>query len=443
MNKLITTIRNIFQIKELKDKILFTLLLLLVYRVGSLLPLPWVDINALSKLENSDNLVSKFSSSIGLSLTNYSLFSLGVMPYISASIIMQLVSFAIPAFQKMNEEESGRRKINQYTRLLTIVVAIAQAMGYMGFIFKQEVLKSGILLENVMYLYVLLLVGGTMFSMWLGEKITDKGIGNGISLLIAINIISKLPKALLGEFDTNGVFGIGFFMVELLGLFFTILLTVAIIQATRRIPLQYARQVAAGSSLSGGPRTYLPFKLTLVGVMPVIFAQTLTLIPQFLGSNLNSVPYLGSFLTSLSQSNTLSHNLFLCVLIIIFTYFYTALTVNPNKIADDLKRNNAYIPEVKPGEDTVNYLDHVLSLITFPGAIFLCIIATLPAIVQGVFGLSQDVSSFFGGTSLLIMVGVVLDTLQQIESYLLMQKYDGMIDGGRIKGRTENEFAVI
>ncbi|HTF82860.1 MAG TPA: preprotein translocase subunit SecY [Cytophagales bacterium] len=441
MNKLITTFKNIFRIKELKDKILFTLLLLLIYRVGSLLPLPWVDITALSKLQ-SDNIVSKFSDSIGLSLTNYSLFSLGVMPYISASIIMQLVSFAIPKFQQMNEEESGRRKINQYTRLLTIGVAIAQSYAYMGYIFKQEVLKPGILLEDVMYLYILLLVAGTMFSMWLGEKITDKGIGNGISLLIAIGIISRLPKALLGELDKSGITGLGFFMLELVGLFFTILLTVAIIQATRRIPLQYARQLAVGSSVVGGPRTYLPFKLTLVGVMPVIFAQTLTIIPQFIGNSLSNVPYLGSFMISLSQTDSLSHNLFLCFLIIIFTYFYTALTVNPTKIADDLKRNNAYIPGVNPGDETVSYIDKVLSLITFPGAVFLCIIAVLPAIVRAIFNLDPDVASFFGGTSLLIMVGVVLDTLQQIESYLLMQKYDGMIEGGRIKGRTENEFVT-
>ncbi|MFN8437987.1 MAG: preprotein translocase subunit SecY [Cytophagales bacterium] len=442
MNKLITTISNIFKIKELKDKILFTLLLLLVYRVGSLLPLPWIDINALSNLE-SNNLVSKFSNSIGLSLTNYSLFSLGVMPYISASIIMQLISFAVPSFHKMNEEEAGRRKINQYTRILTIGIAVAQSFAYMGFIFKQEILQKGILLEDVMFLYVVLLTGGTMFSMWLGEKISDKGIGNGISLLIAINIISRLPKALLGELDTNGFLNIGFFLVELAGLFFTILLTVAIVQATRKIPLQYARQMVGGGTISSGPRSYLPFKLTLVGVMPVIFAQTLTMIPQFLGSSLQNVPYLGQFLVSLSMQDSWSHNLFLCVLIVLFTYFYTALTVNPNKIADDLKRSNAYIPEVKPGEDTVTYLDNVLSLITFPGAIFLCIIAILPAIVKNFFGLSADVSSFFGGTSLLIMVGVVLDTLQQVETYLLMQKYDGMVDGGRIKGRIENDFASV
>jgi len=441
MNKLITTFKNIFAIKELKEKILFTLLLLLVYRVGSLLPLPWVDINALSKMQ-SDNIVSKFSDSIGLSLTSYSLFSLGVMPYISASIIMQLVSFAIPRFQQMNEEESGRRKINQYTRMLTIVVAIAQAFGYMGYIFKPEILLKGVVFEEVMYLYILLLVAGTMFCMWLGEKITDKGIGNGISLLIAIGIISRLPKALLGEIDKNGVTGLGFFILELVGLFFTILLTVAIIQATRRIPLQYARQMAVGSSIAGGPRTYLPFKLTLVGVMPVIFAQTLTIIPQFIGNSLGDVDYIGGFLVSLSQSDSVSHNLFLCFLIIVFTYFYTALTVNPVKIAGDLSRNQAYIPEVKPGEDTINYIDKVLSLITFPGAIFLCIIAVLPALVKGLFGLDQEVASFFGGTSLLIMVGVVLDTLQQIESYLLMRKYDGMIEGGRIKGRTENEFVT-
>lgn len=440
MNKFITTFKNIFSIKELKDKILFTLLLLLVYRVGSLLPLPWVDIKALSNMQ-SDNIVSKFSDSIGLSLTNYSLFSLGVMPYISASIIMQLVSFAIPKFQQMNEEESGRRKINQYTRLLTIVVAIAQGFGYMGYIFKPEILLPGVDFEQVKYLYILLLVAGTMFSMWIGEKITDKGIGNGISLLIAIGIISRLPKALLGEVTKNGVTGLGFFFIELVGLFFTILLTVAIIQATRRIPLQYARQMAVGSSIAGGPRTYLPFKLTLVGVMPVIFAQTLTIIPQFIGNSLGSVPYIGSFLVSLSQADSISHNLFLCFLIIIFTYFYTALTVNPIKIAGDLKRNNAYIPEVKP-EDTANYIDKVLSLITFPGAVFLCIIAILPSIVKAIFNLDPDVASFFGGTSLLIMVGVVLDTLQQIESHLLMKKYDGMIEGGRIKGRTENEFVT-
>jgi preprotein translocase subunit SecY len=437
MNKFISTIKNIFSIEELRNRILLTFLLIAVYRLGSHIILPGVDS---SRLETGGNglldLLNLFS---GGAFSKASLMALGIMPYISASIAIQLLTIALPAFQKMQKEgESGRKRLNNITRWLTVVITTVQAFSYIQF----SILNSNALLSDVdpvsFRIYsTLILVAGTMFCMWLGEKITDKGIGNGTSMLIMIGIVARFPSSLLAEMQTRGLSGGLLFVIEMLALFFIVMGAVAITQAIRRIPIDYAKQVVKGRSVAGGPRNYLPLKLNMAGVMPIIFSQALMFVPtlvanQFAEKSETAANIAQTFANPLSWS----YNILDAVLIIIFTFFYTAISINPVQISDDMKRSGGFVPGIKPGEPTSNFIANVIDRITLPGAILLAIVAILPA-VAGAFGVSSGFAQFFGGTSLLILVGVVLDTLQQIESYLLLRKYEGLMQSGRVKGRSE------
>ena len=440
--KLVETLKNIYKIEELRKRILFTLGLLLIYRLGSFVTLPGIDHGALEaftqsfadKGENAGNLMGLLNIFSGGAFSQASIFALGVMPYITASIIIQLLGIMVPYFRKMQREgESGRRKMNQWTRFLTIAVLILQGPAYLY----SQVLSWGAVspacsgdllgIANGQFVIpaVVILIAGTMFIMWLGEKITDKGIGNGISLIIMIGIVARLPQAFMQEFNLQ-VLGDGsiiMFIVELIFLALVFMLAIAIVQAVRRIPVQYAKRIV-GNKQYGGVRQYIPLKLNAANVMPIIFAQALMFIPGLIWKNSAAWTDITSFW----------YNFTLVVLVVAFTYFYTAIIVNPQMMADDMKRNGGFIPGVKPGKSTVKYIDDVMTRITLPGSIFLALITVLPAIAMTL-GISQGFAYFFGGTSLLIMVGVVLDTLKQIESYLLMRHYDGLMKTGRIQGR--------
>jgi preprotein translocase subunit SecY len=433
MKKLITTLSNIWKIEDLRVRITNTLLFLLIYRVGSFVRLPGVDASvALNK--KAEGLVGLLNMFAGGSFSRVSIFALGVMPYISASIVMQLLGIAVPYFAKMQKEgESGRNKINQWTRYLTIVITAVQAVAYL----KSQVTPEELLIANPMFIIMntFVLTAGTLFVMWLGEKITDKGIGNGISLIIMVGIIAQLPGAFIAEFQnrTLGQGGLITFIVELVALLGVVMFTILIVQGTRKIAVQYAKRIV-GNKQYGGVRQYIPLKVNAAGVMPIIFAQALMFIPATLQS---FFPNAGSnsILIALSNYNSWLHNVLFAILIILFTYFYTAITVNPNQMADDMKKNGGFIPGVKPGKPTAGFIDDVISKITLPGSIFLAIIAIIPALAN-LAGVNTLFARFFGGTSLIILVGVVLDTLQQIESHLLMRHYDGLMKTGRIKGRT-------
>ncbi len=448
MKKLIQTIRNIIKIEDLRARILYTLGIILIYRLGSYVVLPGIDPNMLSELQSqtSGGLLGLLSMFTGGAFSNASVFALGIMPYISASIVIQLLGMAIPYFQKLQREgESGRKKINQITRYLTVLITAFQAPGYI----------RGIILTNLppeavapfdpnvtspsaffWFSSIVILVAGTMFIMWLGERITDKGIGNGISLIIMIGIIAQLPFALAGEFvsrmeEQGG--GLVYFVLEVVVLIFVVLLTILLVQGTRKIPVQYAKRIV-GNRQYGGVRQYIPLKVNAAGVMPIIFAQAIMFLPITIAGFANSAN-VSAFAAAFSNPWGFWYNLVFFALIIIFTYFYTAITINPNQMAEDMKKNGGFIPGVKPGRKTADFIDGVMSKITLPGSIFLGLVAILPAIVVNV-GVNQQFAQFFGGTSLLIMVGVVLDTLMQIESHLLMRHYDGFTKSGRIKGRT-------
>jgi len=411
-----------------------TLLFLLIYRAGCYVVLPGVNHASLDSHKAKEGLVGLLNMFAGGAFSNDSIFGLGVMPYISASIVMQLLGIAVPYFAKMQKEgESGRNKINQWTRYLTIAIAAPQAVAYLH----SQVSADALLIANPMFtiMNTFVLTTGTLFIMWLGEKITDKGIGNGISLIIMVGIIAQLPGAFLVEFQsrTGGPGGLVTFIVELVALIGVVMFTILIVQGTRKVAVQYAKRIV-GNKQYGGVRQYIPLKVTMAGVMPIIFAQALMFIPatvsQFIpGSASNSV------IIALSNYNSWLHNVLFALLIIVFTYFYTAITFNPNQMADDMKKNGGFIPGVKPGQATSSYLDDVMSKITLPGSICLAIVAIIPALVS-LAGVSSLFSRFFGGTSLIILVGVVLDTLQQIESHLLMRHYDGLMKTGRITGRT-------
>ena len=437
--KFVETLKNICKIEELRKRILYTLGLLLVYRLGCFVVIPGINPNALgegsalaSQLEGNGllGLLNVFS---GGAFGNAAIFALGVMPYITASIIIQLMGIMIPYFQKMQKEgESGRRKMNQWTRMLTIIVLLIQGPAYITNLYHQvpEAFVYGNTFLFLAYATVIL-IAGTMFIMWLGEKITDKGIGNGISLIIMIGIVARLPHALLAEinarFQTSDGSAI-MLILELVLLFLVFMATVALVQAVRKIPVQYAKRIV-GNKQYGGVRQYIPLKMNAANVMPIIFAQALMFIPMLFA---NVAP---GFAAAFSDMRGFWYNLTLGILVVAFTYFYTAIIINPQMMADDMKRNGGFIPGVKPGKATVNYIDTIMTRITLPGSIFLALVAILPALAMKFLNIQQAFAYFYGGTSLLIMVGVILDTLKQIESYLLMRHYDGLMKTGRIQGR--------
>ncbi len=435
MNRLITTFKNIFAIDELRSRILNTLLFITAFRLGSAIVLPGVDPNKLNL--NPQGLLGLLDTFLGGAFSKASIFALGIMPYISASIAIQLLTLALPYFQKMQKEgESGRKRLNQITRILTIIVTAVQALTYIQTTIPKEALLIDQGLFTISSLFIL--TAGTIFCMWLGERITDKGIGNGISMIIMIGIVSRLPSALIGEQQSRGSGGILIFVLELVALYFVVMGAVVLTQAVRRIPIQYAKQVI-GNKVVGGQRQYLPLKLNAAGVMPIIFAQALMFIPTYVAGLFSENSDFAAGIQNAFQSyTTWQYNVLFALLIIVFTFFYTAISVNPVQIADDMKRSGGFIPGVKPGFQTSEYIGTVLDRITLPGAIMLAIVAILPAIAN-IFGMTSGFAQFFGGTSLLIMVGVVLDTLQQIESYLLMRRYEGLMKSGRLQGRTTGE----
>ena len=444
MKKFIETIKNIFKIEELRTRLGYTFLLILVYRLGCFIVLPGIDTTLLASLQDStqQGLVGLLNMFSGGAFGNASIFALGVMPYISASIVIQLLGMFVPYFRKLQMEgESGRRKMNQLTRYLTILILCIQGPAYIASIHSQ-IPGAAFLAETQLgwsrFMYnlvaTIILMSGSMFVMWLGERITDRGIGNGISLIIMIGIVARLPFALVSEIGTKLSTTAGggpiALIVELIIWFLVIVATIALVQGVRRVPVQYAKRVV-GNRQYGGVRQYIPLKINAAGVMPIIFAQALMLFP-LLFSRFDATRGLAA---TLGNYTGFWYNLIFGFLVMIFTYFYTAVTVNPTMMAEDMKKNGGFIPGVKPGKATVNYLDSIMSKVTLPGSIFLAIIAILPAFAM-IMGVQDQFASFYGGTSLLILVGVVLDTLQQIESYLLMRHYDGLMKTGRISGRS-------
>lgn len=447
MKRFIQTIQNIYKIDELRKRIGYTLGLILIYRFGSYVTIPGVDPQQLMALKNqtSGGLLGLLNMFSGGAFSNASIFALGIMPYISASIVIQLLGMAIPYFQKLQKEgESGRKKINQITRYLTVLITALQAPGYIANLTSQLPASAitpfdpNVTSPSVFFWIssVVVLVSGTMFVMWLGEKITDKGLGNGISLIIMIGIMARLPFALFSELvarmEQKGG-GLVLFIVEIAVLVMVVLLCILLVQGTRKIPVQYAKRVV-GNKQYGGVRQYIPLKVNAAGVMPIIFAQAIMFLPLTIAGFASSESLQG-FAATFTNINGFWYNFTYALMIIVFTYFYTAITVNPNQMAEDMKKNNGFIPGVKPGKKTADFIDSVMSKITFPGSLFLAFVAIMPALVR-MAGVSTQFAQFYGGTSLLILVGVVLDTLQQIESHLLMRHYEGLTKSGRIKGRT-------
>ncbi len=440
--KLIETIRNIFKIEDLKSRIITTIGLVLVYRLGSYIVLPGIDPTKLAELKDqtSQGVMGLLDMFSGGAFSNASVFGLGIMPYISASIVIQLLGIAVPYFQKLQREgESGRRKINQITRYLTVIILLFQSPAYLANLPEVAVSAPGLMFKITS---ILILTAGTMFVMWLGERITDKGIGNGISLIIMIGIIARLPFAVVAEFVSRFEEGGGLVMllIEIVVLFFVFAGTILLVQGTRRIPVQYAKRIV-GNKQYGGVRQYIPLKVNAAGVMPIIFAQAIMFVPLTLAGYVGGDSANNWFTAMFSDYTGWGYNGVFAFLIIAFTYFYTAITINPTQMAEDMKRNGGFIPGVKPGKKTVEFLDSVMSKITLPGSVFLAVVAILPAFAS-MAGVDRMFAQFYGGTSLLILVGVVLDTLQQIESHLLMRHYDGLMKSGRIKGRTGGGPAV-
>jgi len=435
--RLIQTIKNIFKIEDLRARLLYTLSIIMIYRLGKYVALPGIDPDKLENLrkQTSSGLMGLLDMFSGGAFSQASIFALGIMPYISASIVVQLLGIIFPYFQKLQKEgESGRRKLNQYTRYLTVIILVLQAPTYL-FNLQSQLPPDAFIISGTFFMVssVIILTAGTIFVMWLGEKITDKGIGNGISLLIMIGIVARLPANFIFEAGArmNGAGGAIALVVELVLLFVVILGTILLVQGTRRVPVQYARRII-GNKQYGGVRQYIPLKVNAAGVMPIIFAQAIMMLPIIIAGYSNSS---SGFVVAFSNMYGFWYNLVTGLLIILFTYFYTAITINPVQIAEDMKKNGGFIPGIKPGRKTVEFIDQIISRITLPGSIFLAIIAILPAIAVKV-GISPQFAQFYGGTSLLILVGVVLDTLQQIESHLLMRHYDGLMKSGRVKGRT-------
>ena len=442
MKKLIETLKNIYKIEDLRARLGLTLLLIAVYRFGSFVILPGIDPNPANfealRSQSSDGILGLLNMFSGGAFSNASIFALGIMPYISASIVIQLLGFAVPYIQRLQKEgESGRRKINQMTRYLTVVILVFQGWAYLAnlrFQLPESAFVMGAFSFNVSSTIVM--AAGSMFIMWLGERITDKGIGNGISMIIMIGIIARLPHSLVQEFASRlAEQGKGFIMIiiEMIIFLFVIAATILLVQGTRKVPVQYAKRIV-GNRQYGGVRQYIPLKVNAAGVMPIIFAQAIMFVPISL-AGLFSSETLGNMMSSFSDYTGFVYNFTMFLMVIVFTYFYTAITVNPNQMSDDMKKNGGFIPGIKPGKKTAEYLDTVMSRITLPGSIFLGLITILPAFAMAL-GVNTEFAHFFGGTSLLILVGVILDTLQQVESHLLMRHYDGLLKSGRIKGRT-------
>jgi preprotein translocase subunit SecY len=437
MKRFIETLKNIYKIEDLRFRIGTTLFLLLIYRLGSFVSLPGIDPAQLQNLENqtSDGLLGLINMFSGGAFAQASIFALGIMPYISASIVIQLMGIAVPYFQRLQKEgESGRRKINQITRYLTVLILIPQASAYLTNLHYQ-LPDSAFAMSGVWFNIpsIVILTAGSMFVLWLGERITDKGIGNGISLIIMIGIIARLPMSVVQEFGSriNGG-GLVMFLIEFVILFIVFMASIALVQGTRRIPVQYAKRIV-GNKQYGGVRQYIPLKVNAAGVMPIIFAQAIMMVPITIVGVANSENLRG-VAAALSNITGFWYNFTQFLLVVAFTYFYTAITINPTQMAEDMKKNGGFIPGVKPGKKTVEFLDTVMSRITLPGSVFLGLVTILPAFAM-MAGINQSFAYFYGGTSLLILVGVVLDTLQQIESHLLMRHYDGLMKSGRIKGR--------
>ena len=438
MKKFIETLKNCWKIEDLRMRLLITILFVAIYRFGSFVVLPGINPANLEKLQQqtAGGLMSLLDMFSGGAFSNASIFALGIMPYISASIVMQLVAIAVPSFQKMQREgESGRKKIMQYTRYLTVAILLFQAPSYLMNLKMQSpgALASGLSWSEFMIPATIILAAGSMFILWLGERITDKGVGNGISLIIMIGIIARLPQSFFQEVGsrftaiTGG--GLVMFIVEILILYAVVCAAILLVQGTRKVPVQYAKKLV-GNSQYGGARQYIPLKLFAANVMPIIFAQALMFIPlaivQYSSDNL------GWFTRSLLDNRSLVYNIVYVLLIVAFTYFYTAITLNPTQMAEDMKRNNGFIPGVKPGKPTADYIEEIMSRLTLPASLFIAFIAIMPALA-GLLNVQQGFSQFFGGTSLLILVGVVIDTLQQIESHLMMRHYDGLLNSGRTR----------
>ena len=438
--KFIETLKNIWKIEELRNKLGMTILFILIYRFGSFIVLPGINPEALTALQQqtSSGLMSLLDMFSGGAFSNASIFALGIMPYISASIVVQLLTIAIPYFQKMQREgESGRNKINRITRYLTVAILLFQGPSYLVNL-KVQMLHAGSVMPEGLWFSIsstLILCAGSMFVMWLGERMTDRGIGNGISMIIMIGIIARFPAAIMQEFisrTTDAAGGLVMFLAEIVILLVVIALSILLVQGTRRVPVQYAKRMV-GNKQYGGVRQYIPLKVNAAGVMPIIFAQAIMMVPiMFAGFNTDGV---SGFMQAFMNNTGFWYNFVFAILIIVFTYFYTAITVNPTQMAEQMKLNNGFIPGVKPGKKTAEYLDVIMSRITLPGSFFLALVAIMPAFAS-IFGITSGFAQFYGGTSLLILVGVVLDTLQQIESHLLMRHYDGLLDSGRIKGRS-------
>lgn len=445
MKKFIETLKNCWRIEDLRQRLLITLLFTAIYRFGSFVVLPGINPSMLEKLQSqtSGGLMSLLDMFSGGAFSNASIFALGIMPYISASIVMQLLAIAVPYFQKMQREgESGRKKINWYTRVLTVAILFFQAPSYLLNLKAQasQALASGLSWSVFIASASVILAGGSMFILWLGERITDKGVGNGISMIIMIGIIARFPQAFVQEVATRlnaiAAGGLVMFIVEILILYAVVCAAILLVQGTRKIPVQYAKRLV-GNKQYGGARQYIPLKLFAANVMPIIFAQALMFIPlaivQYQSTSSSWV------IRSLMDNRSLLYNCVYVILIIAFTYFYTAITLNPTQMAEDMKRNNGFIPGIRPGKDTAEYIETIMSRITFPGSLFIAFIAIMPALA-GLLNVQQQFSQFFGGTSLLILVGVVIDTLQQIESHLLMRHYDGLLNSGRTRNSSISAY---
>lgn len=442
MKNLVQHLKDIWSIKELRDRITFTLLMVAVYRLGSYITLPGIDTELLaSKLEARDdaNLIDLINLLTGGAFSNASIFALGIMPYISASIIIQLLGVAVPYFQKLQKDESGRNRLTQITRALTVIITAFQAPGYLS-----QYIPAGVYPDTPSWwmLSITILIAGTLFVMWLGEKITDRGIGNGTSLIIMIGIIASLPSGLLTEFRSRvepGGGGVFMFLIEMVILLLVIIMSIMLVQGVRKIPIHAARRMV-GNRFTTGARSYLPLKVNSSGVMPIIFAQAIMMIPISLAGFVSEEP--NWFVQSFSDYTSFAYNFTFALMIVVFTYFYTAIVINPQQMADLLKREGSFIPGVKPGKKTAEYIDAVLSRVTLPGSLFLAFVAVLPAFAI-MANVNPAFAQFYGGTSLLIMVGVVLDTLAQIDSHLKMRQFDGLMKSGKLQGRMPANYPSI
>lgn len=447
MKNFIQTLQNIFKIEDLRSRIVNTLLFLLIYRLAAHVVLPGIDPTQLAGLraQTSGGILGLLDAFSGGAFSQASVVALGIMPYISASIVVQLLGIAVPYFQKLQKEgESGRKKLNQITRILTVIVVIFQAPGYLINL-KAQAPGAIIAYSNpeiispafFMFTSTLIIVAGTLFIMWLGERITEKGIGNGISLIIMTGIIARLPFALRDEFlsrlnEQGG--GLVIFLIEMVALFIVVVSVILLVQGTRKIPVQFAKKIV-GNKQYGGVRQYIPLKVNAAGVMPIVFAQAIMFIPAYIAQFFPESASWQGFAAQITDFTSVLYNVVFATMIILFTYFYTAISVNPSQMADDMKKNGGFVPGVKPGRKTSEFIDDIMSKITLPGSIFLAFVAIMPSFAK-MAGVNSNFAAFYGGTSLLILVGVVLDTLQQIESHLLMRHYDGLMKSGRIKGRT-------